>query len=253
MTAGAADWAPRAEPGHLRRDPGAFTHPRDAGLAAASLALHLLLLAAFLLAPSPKAPPPPQERTVDVQVLAPDEFEALFPRPDPTPALPTPVLALPPELPDIPLPAPTQPPQASQPEAAPDATIVARRFLSSQVLADPRSADAKAALGQMLPDEKMVQLCAIEAMAQIAALDDRYSPDLVATYAMDRLTLRGSVVDAPGAAFRSGGIWYNLAFTCGLAPDLSAIASFEYRLGREIPPEDWEEHNLVAGRNMDGH
>lgn len=250
MTTGRADWAPRAEGAWERRKEDTAGPSRDAGLAAGSLALHLVLLAAFLSAPTPKASAPPRERRVDVQILSPADFRALLPTPEPEPVLPLPALTMPPGLPLIPAPEVSPP---AQPLSLPDRTIVARRFLATEVLADPRSAEARAALGQMLPDERLVQLCAVEALAQVAAVDERLSPDLLASYAMQDLSLRGRIVEAPGAAFRSGGAWYKLSFVCGLSDDLETVAHFEFRLGAPIPREDWDAHNLVSGGSMDHH
>ncbi|WP_193176744.1 DUF930 domain-containing protein [Oricola nitratireducens] len=225
--------------GHRLRDPGFL----------ASLALHLAFLLALLLA-VPKPPPPVhKERSIQVQLLDPGQFEAMIrPQPSaiPAPALPAPAMALPESPPDvISFPADLPPP----PHAG--ETIVAKRFLAMAALDDPRSADAKAALPQLAPDERVVQLCSIEALEQIAALGGDYNPDLLAAYSMGDIRIGRDAIDAAGAAFRSRGKWYRLAFKCSLTRKLDDIAAFEFRIGDQIPHVQWAAHNLVEGNDED--
>ncbi|GAB4348597.1 MAG: hypothetical protein Kow0026_03310 [Oricola sp.] len=217
---------------------------------AGSLAIHLTVLLTVLFAVPKPAPPPPTERRVSVEIVNPGEFAAAagrFAASLPPPRLPEgPSLpAGPPDIISFPADLPL-PPHS-------DERIVPARLLSAATLADPRSADALAALPQLAADERAVQLCSIEALAQIAALDAEFAPDLLAAYATGAIRLAGPSVEADGAAFRSRGQWYALAFKCALNAELDAVAAFEFTIGKAIPHEQWAGHNLAEGADPHGH
>lgn len=208
---------------------------------AGSIALHAAILAAaFLLihAPAPEETP---ERRVNVEIIDADRFDEAF-----APKAPA--------EPDEARFAPEQDlSDPNLPEIRPDGMIVARTLRSDAVLDDPRSAEARAALPMMQSDERMLQLCSIEAMAQVAGLGDAYAPDMIVTYAMDDVRVKGSTARAPGAAVRSHGHWFNLRFECSVTPDLDHVVAFAFKLGDAIPEAEWEGHNLVAGKDLDHH
>jgi len=72
-----------------------------------------------------------------------------------------------------------------------------------------------------------------------------FNADEVVAYAFADSTLKGTVVTAPGAALRSHGRWYHVSYTCKVSPDGLNIESFSYKLGDEVPREQWAEHYLV--------
>ena len=127
--------------------------------------------------------------------------------------------------------------------------IKATQMLSGKMLSDPRSRGVTQALAQMNVEDRVAQICGIEAMGQIARNDRRFSPELVSSYAMSQLKFQASVVVAEGAAFQSGGIWYNLAFRCQISPDRSRVQSFEFAIGDPIPRSKWSSLNC-AGYSM---
>jgi len=204
--------------------------------AAGSIALHAAILAAAILLIHVPAPEEAPERRVNVEIIDAGRFdEAFAPKP--------------PAEPDEARFAPEQ----DLPEVRPDGLIVARTLRSDAVLDDPRSAEARAALPMMQSDERLLQLCSIEAMAQVAGLGDDYAPDMIVTYAMDDVRIKGSTARAPGAAVRSRGHWFNLRFECSVTPDLEHVVAFAFKLGDAIPEAKWEGHNLVAGEDLDQH
>ncbi|MBB6411397.1 hypothetical protein HNQ71_004071 [Mesorhizobium sangaii] len=92
---------------------------------------------------------------MSVDILTPQQFEAAT-RPPPapvTPALPKAPAAVPP---------PTSSPPRPQPPAT-AAMIRPTEMLSAKTLADPRSRQARADLATFASDERMVQLCNLEA------------------------------------------------------------------------------------------
>lgn len=123
--------------------------------------------------------------------------------------------------------------------------IKAEKLYSAQVLADPRSRSARKALPQLAPQERVIQLCNIEALAQLRRQRSGFQPDTVIPYAMKDANVTGRMLEAKGAAIRSKRRWYELAFNCEVAPDLKTVVAFEFLLGAEIPQEQWAEHNLT--------
>ena len=126
-----------------------------------------------------------------------------------------------------------------------------RTMLASTVLADPRSAKARASLPQLAAPERAEQLCNVEAMAQIAAWNDRYQPDLVIAYAMGETAMADGAVIAEGAAFHSVDAWYRLSYRC--RPDVAepGVVAFEFSVGAAILKDEWEDHGLPAGGGVE--
>jgi hypothetical protein len=189
--------------------------------------------------PLPKPPKRLEEqRRVSVDILTPQQFEAAS-RPPPAPVSPT--------VPEVPaaVPPPAATPPAPQPPAAP-AMIRPTEMLSAKTLADPRSRQARADLATFASDERMVQLCNLEAMDQIRRWRTDYQPERVVPYATAREKITGTTIAANGAAFRSRRNWYGLKFRCQLAGDGESVVGFEFLVGDLVPREKWDELGLPA-------
>jgi len=218
----------------------------DPGLPAAAV-IHAALLAwlASLTVQQLVEVPAFVEQSVDVELQTLEQFEALT-RPRPAPPLP------PPPAETLPQPAPPPaaaipPPVAPQP-ALPgaDGMVRPRRMLSQQVLAHPLSRDTLAMLPRLAPEERIEQLCGLEAMGQIHAWQQAYEPDRVSAYATAGTRLSGRELRAEGAAFRSRQRWYGLSFTCTLSADLKRVTAFAFHVGEPIAPSRWEGLGLPA-------
>ena len=190
---------------------------------------------------------PIAEQSVEVELQTSEQFEALT-RPQP-PAPPAPTAP----VPDIaPLAAPPAPAPPAAPAPSPPAPVAADgmvhppRMLSQRVLADPRSRDALAMLPRLAPDERVEQLCGLEAMGQIHDWQRSFEPDRVTAYALAGTKLSGQVLMAEGAAFRSRQRWYGLRFACTLSPDLKRVTAFAFHVGDPIPRDRWEALGLPA-------
>lgn len=190
------------------------------------------------------------EQSVEVELQTPEEFEALT-RPKPPPVVaPAPAAPILPEAsprPDEPAPSP-QPP-VPRPPPAPleaDGMIHPPRMLSQRVLADPRSRETVALLPRLAPDERVEQLCGLEAMGQIHDWQRDFEPDRVAAYALAGTKFSGRVLTAEGGAFRSRRRWYGLRFACTVSPDLKRVTAFAFQVGEPIPRERWEALGLPA-------
>lgn len=207
----------------------------------ASLALHALLAAALALMPLPKRPRRLEEERISVDILTPQQFEAST-RPPPAQAAQEP-----PTPPPQPAPAA---PVVAQPPPKP-AMIRATEMLSAKTLADPRSRQARADLATFASEERMVQLCNLEALDQIRKWKAAFQPEQVVPYATAEEKVRGSSIKADGAAFRSRGNWYGLKFNCELAGDGESVVGFEFLVGDPIPREKWDELGLPAGHAIE--
>jgi hypothetical protein len=211
-----------------------------------SLLLHLVLLSLLGLAalrPREEIAPLP-ESSVDVELLSSPQFAAMI-RPKPAEEVPRPQPPAPPQVVpgrDV---AAAAPP-ASEPPLEPGAMIKASRLMAAAALANPLSRQAREALPHLAEDERVEQLCGLEAMSQIHAWKAEFEPDRLVAYAMAGTKLSGRELLAEGAAFRSKQHWYALRFKCGFTPDRKQVVAFEFRVGDPVPRAQWEMRGLPA-------
>ena len=211
----------------MAEDPPAADFPFAWG-AGASVAIHglvLLLLAAVFVT---QAPPSPGERPIAVEILSPEDFARLA-----APEAPDRVPEMPDRVPALPAPAPKE-------------VVRPTRMLSAAALADPRSREARALLPTLDDTERMIQLCGLEAMEQVHAWRASLDPDRIVAYALSEPEVGADSVDARGAAFRSGGVWYGLSFDCRLSPDRADVIAFAFQVGEAVPRDQWEARSLPA-------
>jgi hypothetical protein len=206
-----------------------------------SLAFHGALLGLVLLGPDRDAAKPLPPPSIAVELLTAAQFAAL---------------AAPAEAP------PAAAPAAPTPEASPDAGITrpvtkvtpgapirATEFYAGSLLAEPESANLRAAMKTLDGSERLVQLCSIEAIEQIRRARPEFDPDTVVAYAMADMATRDGALVADGGAFRSRREWYEVKFTCLADADYSAVERFEFSVGDFIPHEQLEEHYLTAAES----
>ncbi len=219
----------------------------------ASLLLHAaILLAVIFLQPAP-LPTQPPDQSVHVEIVAPSRQK----QPDET-AVKT-SSHLPEKTNQSPLTAdkilqaaknrPVEkivPGLKVVPKPDPDALTVAKRLYSANLLADRHNRSARAAMKTLAVDERIIQLCNIEAMEQVKRANAALKPDYVIAYAMADLKLSAHQVDAEGGAFLSHRQWYGLKFHCGVSADDLRIVTFAFRVGLPIPRSQWAGHNLTA-------
>ena len=175
---------------------------------------------------------------MSVEILTSRQFDAVT---TPPPALPVfqAVPAAPPLSPAI-----TSVPKPQLPLAP--AMIRPTQMLSAKTLADPRSRQARADLKTFAADERMVQLCNLEAMDQIRRWRADFQPERVVPYATAEEKVTGTTIAADGAAFRSRKKWYSLKFKCQLAQDGESVIGFEFLVGDPVAREKWDELGLPA-------
>ncbi len=199
-------------------------------LVAAALFVHALLVLTAGRLVTARLQDPPPERIVTVHIIA----QA------PPPPVKVPDLAnLPPEtVPVTPQPAPDAPVDA-------DGLTPAVRTYAQDALADPRSREVRLALPLLAVDERLVQLCNLEAMEQVRLSGAGLEPEAVVAYAMAELEMGRFTLHARGAAFRVGRHWYNIAYKCTARSDYRAVTDFAYKVGDEIPRSEWASHYLA--------
>jgi hypothetical protein len=99
-----------------------------------------------------------------------------------------------------------------------------------------------ASLDRLDPNTRLEQICDLEAMGKISqggTRVDRAKSDVLS--APQHL---GNTLIAKGAAFRAGGKWYQVAFTCKTTPDHKTVLDFSYKTGVAIPPAKWSVYGL---------
>lgn len=126
--------------------------------------------------------------------------------------------------------------------------IVFASILATVLVLDHSGAAAAGSLKKSLlklqPEERAHQACAIKGLEAVRrdkrlARADRLMPDT-----FGRARFDGSVVSAKGAAVRANQHWYALSFECTVSEDQTQALAFSYKLGDEIPPEQWEDVGL---------
>ena len=112
-----------------------------------------------------------------------------------------------------------------------------------------RNRKARADLPKLNAVERMVQLCNIEALEQVARVRQRFrARDGSAPMPTKDLAIGPDTVEAEGAAIRSGDDWYALSYRCRLAPGHDAVVAFDFLAGDRLTPERVEELGLPVGQ-----
>jgi len=99
-------------------------------------------------------------------------------------------------------------------------------------------------LQMLAPEERLEQLCDYTAMARIRKEIKDFKPDRALASATAEPRIRADTIEAKGGAFRSGGKWYALSFTCTATPDHMEVVAFRYTIGPEIPEANWAADGL---------
>jgi hypothetical protein len=212
----------------VREWTGAETRPEERlfrWVVPVSCLLHVALAAMLSLSPAPRRVGAPPD-AVAVEILTAEEFAALSGASGRVPAEPAP------------------------PERA-RGMVRATRLFAEELLADPKSRQARETLPTLATDERMLQLCNIEAMEQVHRWKAEYAPEFVVAYATADTRIAGNAVAADGGAFRSHDRWYNIRFECEVSPDLARVVAFAFAVGAAIPRSEWERRNLPTAVDPD--
>lgn len=109
---------------------------------------------------------------------------------------------------------------------------------------DRRAATDKALLS-LDPADRVEQRCNARGMGEVGRQHRELHPDELVAYAYADPQLGKDSIKAPGAAVRSGKVWYHLSYECRTSEDGMDVKSFSFELGAAIPEEEWSKHYLV--------
>jgi hypothetical protein len=215
----------RLDQARIINDPASAPDPLLGWGTAASVSLHALLAVFLLFVAQATRLPPLVNDSVPVELI-------MLP-----PAMPADGGRVPSSVP-------------SRTPAAP-AMIRASRVLSATALSGPADRSARRAFGKLTGEERLQQLCNLEALAQLKAWNAALGPDRLVAYAMGEARLAGDTLSADGAAFHNDAGWHRLRYRCGLTPDHLKVASFAFAVGDDIPRAAWQSHNLPTPDGAD--
>lgn len=91
---------------------------------------------------------------------------------------------------------------------------------------------------------RFIQACDLEALLEIAKDKSGIKPTHAAVDALGAPSVQGDVMKGDSGAVRSRDTWYQFSFACATTPDHLEITSFDYKLGKVIPKEQWTSLNL---------
>ena len=181
----------------------------------------------------------PRQFTVVQQPVAVEVVMVAPPAASPAPPANLPPTAAQPEVTGRPSPSPARPARPST-----GGRVTATDYFAGAVLDDPRNRQTRETLATLTSDERLIQICNIEAMEQLKRWKAGFVPNSVVPYAMADPVMSATAMEAKGAAVHAGGKWYRLSFSCGATADLRRVASFAFTLGRPIPQREWEQNSL---------
>ncbi|AHK44719.1 MULTISPECIES: DUF930 domain-containing protein [Ensifer] len=209
---------------------------------ALALVLHAFAFAAFSRLPPKLMPPPGAVDSIEVEILAgvPEK---------PKPAVPASEASLPvpePQRENLKTPAKTtdERPRGNQPAPQAPGMVHAQNLYSAGILASPRSRQARKGLAQLAPEERVVQLCNLEAMEQVHRWKADLDPDYLVAYALSGVKFSGETLKTNGGAFRSKRQWWRIAYSCSVTPDRTTVVGFDFKVGDAIPREQWQDLGL---------
>ncbi|WP_346912418.1 DUF930 domain-containing protein [uncultured Roseibium sp.] len=211
-----------------------------------ALVVHLLAGTALGLNPLKHLPQPEIIKGIAVEIIVPTPVP-IIPSPD---LEPVPEDTAPVERMDDAPPSPT-PSDDTAVEArtarleTPDGMIRAKQLYAAAILDNPKSRKAKMRLRQLVSEDRIIQLCNLEALEQVHRWNPSFKPNFLVAYAESDVRLTGrQAIEADGGAFHHGNSWYEIRFRCETTADLTSVVAFEFAVGREIPRSKWEAYSL---------
>jgi len=109
-----------------------------------------------------------------------------------------------------------------------------RVLLSGKTLASAGSRAARRFVAALDAEPRAQQLCAIEALAQLAAWQPGLRPDQVVPYAGGDVITTRTTLHADHAAFHGATGWTRLRFECQLNASRTQVQRFAFAVGTTI-------------------
>lgn len=85
-------------------------------------------------------------------------------------------------------------------------------------------------------------LCVTELREQLLNASPPYFADVLPSQPLRE----GTVIDAPGVAFRADGRWQELSYRCEVDADATKVMSFAFRIGEPIPRSEWKQRGFPS-------
>lgn len=111
----------------------------------------------------------------------------------------------------------------------------AKKLLSDSAMKNPA---VRSMLGDLPPKRRIVQMCSIEALAQIRATRaDSVGLQGVVPASDTGGFISGNALDASGGAFNIDNRWYDITFHCEVDLDNFKVTSFRFDIGKTAVPQ----------------
>ncbi|MTI45560.1 uncharacterized protein DUF930 [Roseibium hamelinense] len=108
----------------------------------------------------------------------------------------------------------------------------ARTLFSAELSNDARARRQMAGIPR---DQRANMLCMTELQGQLRNELPPMPPEYLPTFRLGA----GTVIQPNQAAFRSRGLWYNVAFRCELDDRITRVIRFQYKVGGVVPRDQW--------------
>ncbi|MFK8254023.1 DUF930 domain-containing protein [Ancylobacter terrae] len=95
------------------------------------------------------------------------------------------------------------------------------------------------------PAARIEQRCNARGMGEVGRQRSDLHPDELVAYAFADTQAGPDSLKAPGAAVRSGNVWYHMSYSCQTSAEGTDIRAFSFKLGDAIPESEWAQHYLV--------
>lgn len=122
--------------------------------------------------------------------------------------------------------------------------LAAMAVLALGASAQAMDSRLRAGLLKLDPETRLEQRCDAEVLDRITRENRRFAADRVVAYAFSTPQMDKDSIKTAGAAFRSKGQWYRLKFKCETAADHMQVLKLRYRIGDQIPENEWSKYDL---------
>lgn len=99
-------------------------------------------------------------------------------------------------------------------------------------------------LMKLSPEERAHQACVAKGLDTIRKDKRLPGVDRIVPDTFKRANFEGSIVSAKGGAVRARQHWYAISYDCTVSDDQLKGVAFTYKIGDEIPAEEWEDKGL---------
>jgi len=99
-------------------------------------------------------------------------------------------------------------------------------------------------MAKLAPEERAHQACIVLGVDKVRKDKALPHADRMKTGVLGDAKFTGTRVTSVGGAVRADHHWYRLTFDCTVTPDQMKATAFTYKLGPEIPRDEWDEIGL---------